>query len=111
VAEFFQRAETVELLKKLKLAGVKLTPAGRAPAAGALAGKTFVLTGTLEDLSRAEATARIEALGGRVTSSVTSKTDYVLAGADAGSKLDRARELGVRVLTQSEWEEMTRHAR
>ena len=66
------------------------------------AGKTFVLTGTLPTLTREEATAKIEAAGGKVTGSVSRKTDFVLAGAEAGSKLDKAKELSVKILDEAE---------
>jgi DNA ligase (NAD+) len=70
------------------------------------AGKTFVLTGTLPTLTREEATAKIEAAGGKVSGSVSKKTDFVLAGAEAGSKLDKAKDLGVKILSEAEFLEM-----
>jgi len=70
---------------------------------GPLAGRTFVLTGTLPTLSRDDAKALLEAAGAQVAGSVSKKTDYVIAGADAGSKLTKAQELGVAVLTEDEW--------
>ena len=67
-----------------------------------MAGQTFVLTGTLPNLKREEATAKIEAAGGRVSSSVSKKTDYVVAGTEAGSKLEKAEKLGVKIIDEAE---------
>ena len=93
------RAEIAQL-RELGLTWPKSAPAAP-PTDGPLSGKTFVLTGTLDDLTRSEAKARIEARGGKVTGSVSKKTDYLVAGADPGSKLAKARELEVEVLDQS----------
>jgi NAD-dependent DNA ligase len=71
-----------------------------------LARKTFVLTGTLPSMTREEATEKIEALGGHVTGSVSRKTDYVLAGAEPGSKFDKAKEFGVRIIDEAEFRKM-----
>jgi DNA ligase (NAD+) len=96
-------ARNRELLKRLRKAELNFTSALYNPAAalGPLAGKTFVLTGTLPTLKREEAAARIEALGGKVSGSVSKKTDYVVAGEDAGSKLDKAQKLGVTVIDEA----------
>ena len=92
------------LVEKLRKAGLNFQSElfqARATA-GPLAGKTLVLTGTLPGLKREEATAKIEAAGGKVSGSVSKKTDYVVAGGEAGSKLDKAQKLGVRIIDESE---------
>jgi DNA ligase (NAD+) len=106
VREFFEEPRNQELLRRLQQAGVRMegprTPAAEAGAgSGALAGKTFVLTGTLASLSRDEAAAAIATLGGKVSGSVSRKTDWLVVGAEAGSKLDKARELGVETLDEA----------
>jgi len=90
-----------ELVADLRAQGVRLEEEGRPPGEGPLAGRTFVLTGTLPDLTREDATERILAAGGRVTSSVSKKTDYVVAGDSPGSKLEKAERLGVPVLDEA----------
>ncbi len=78
-----------------------------APAAASpISGKTVVLTGTLDSMTRGEAKARAEALGAKVAGSVSKKTDYVVVGADAGSKAKKAQELGVTMLSEQEWLEL-----
>jgi DNA ligase (NAD+) len=77
---------------------------------GALAGKVLVFTGTLETMTRPEAKVTAEKLGARVTDTVSKKTDLVIAGADAGSKAKRAAELGVRIISEAEWRELTNGA-
>ena len=89
----------------LRVSGDKAT--GRAMLRAPFAGKTFVLTGTLPTLTREEATAKIEALGGKVSGSVSKKTDFVLAGEEAGSKLTKAQELGVKILNEAEFQNMS----
>jgi DNA ligase (NAD+) len=98
-----------ELVKRLRAAGLNFQSQRHQPqaAAGPLAGKTLVLTGTLPTLTREAAAAKIEALGGKVSGSVSKKTDYVVAGADAGSKLEKAQKLGVKIIGEAElleWE-------
>ena len=97
-----------DLLARLKAAGVNFKSALYNPAAalGPFAGKTFVLTGTLPTMSREEASAKVEALGGKVSSSVSKKTDYVLAGDEAGSKLEKAQKLGVKIIDEAEFVRM-----
>ncbi|HSC01045.1 MAG TPA: BRCT domain-containing protein, partial [Burkholderiaceae bacterium] len=100
---FFDQPHNREVVEQLRAAGVLWDEHAGARADAApkpLAGKTFVLTGTLPTWGRDEAKALIEAAGGKVTGSVSKKTDFVVAGAEPGSKLDRARELGVAVLDE-----------
>ncbi len=107
IREYFANPRNRELLKRLQEAGVKESPP-EARAAGPLAGKTFVFTGGLAHFSREEAKALVTARGGKVSSSVSAKTDYVVAGTDPGSKFAKARELGVTILSEAEFEEMVR---
>ncbi len=101
IVEFFSIAANRKLVERLREAGLTLT--GHKKQRGTkLVGKTFVLTGTLAHFTRDEAKKMIEDAGGKVTGSVSKKTDYVVAGADAGSKLDKAKELGVHVIDEKE---------
>jgi DNA ligase (NAD+) len=105
IREFFDEPTNRELVKRLEAAG--LTFKGTKKQRGTkLAGKTFVLTGTLAKFTRDEAKKLIEAAGGRVSGSVSKKTDYVVAGTDAGSKLDKAKELGVAVIDENDMEKL-----
>jgi DNA ligase (NAD+) len=90
-----------ELIADLRAQGLQFEVEGPAPGEGPLAGQTFVITGTLPDLTREDATERIVGAGGRVTSSVSKKTDYLVAGASPGSKLEKAERLGVTVLDEA----------
>jgi len=102
IVEFFSEPHNREVIAALRKAGVTWPEHEPQQASSELSGKTFVLTGTLPHLTREEAKARIEALGGKVTGSVSKKTDYVVAGAEAGSKLAKAQELGVPLLDEAE---------
>lgn len=94
-------ARTRELVERLRDHGLQMEEEAPAPGQeGPLAGSTFVITGTLPSLSRERATERIEAAGGKVTGSVSRKTDYVVAGADPGSKYAKAKELGTEILDE-----------
>ncbi len=105
VTQFFESDASLETIEKLKAAGVNLSGVA-APEGGPFSGKTFVLTGTLERHTRKEAADKIKALGGKVSDSVSKKTDYVIAGEAAGSKRKKAESLGVMSLTEAEWEEL-----
>ncbi len=100
IRAFFREAHNRKVIDKLRKAGIHW-PVPKRIAAAALAGKTFVLTGALESLTREEAKERLRALGARATDSVSRKTDYVVVGADPGSKLDKARALGVKILDEA----------
>jgi DNA ligase (NAD+) len=102
VALFFKQHANREMIDRLKRAGVEMTAPKRARAAeGKLAGKTFVLTGTLPNLARDDAAEMIVAAGGKVTGSVSKKTDYVIAGDEPGSKLTKAEQLGIAILDEA----------
>jgi DNA ligase (NAD+) len=105
VKAFLENPENQTNIKRILEAGVTIEIQEQAVRA-ALAGKTFVLTGTLESMTRSEAKARIEALGGRTSSSVSSKTSFVVTGEDPGSKLDKAKMLGVTILHEREFIDM-----
>jgi DNA ligase (NAD+) len=102
VEEYFRTATNRTLVGRLTQAGLTMTEAGAVRGDGPLAGKTYVITGTLPNLSRQQATELIEQAGGRVAGSVSKKTDAVVAGDEAGSKLEKARALGVEVIDEAE---------
>jgi DNA ligase (NAD+) len=102
VVAFFGERRNVELIGRLERSGLELTEPGAAGGEGAFSGKTYVLTGTLPTLTRTEAVTLIETAGGRVAGSVSKKTDAVVAGEEAGSKLEKATALGVEVIDEAE---------
>ena len=108
VLGYFGSPAGKKVLARIRELGIKpqSEKVGATAPAGAFAGKTFVLTGTLPSMTREEAAAKIEAAGGKVSGSVSKKTDYVLAGAEAGSKLEKARQLGIRILGEAEFLKM-----
>jgi DNA ligase (NAD+) len=103
VAEFFKSAATRNMAGELEKLGLRMDEPGRVNSGGALAGRTFVFTGELKSMTRAEAQARVRELGGKEASSVSAKTSYVVAGSDPGSKYDKAKKLGVPVLSEAEF--------
>jgi len=111
VRDWFEDDGNLDLCRRLREACVRTELAGGAVGAEAdeaFAGKQFVLTGALPEMTRDEARELIEAAGGRVIGSVSKKTDYVLAGADPGSKLNKANELGIDVIDETEFKKMLR---
>lgn len=103
--EFFHEAHNLEILARLE-EKLHIEDAVAASAASAVSGKTVVFTGTLIHMTRSEAKSRAESLGAKVAGSVSAKTDYVVAGSDAGSKLKKAGELGIKVVSEKEWLEL-----
>jgi DNA ligase (NAD+) len=113
IADFFAEPHNLEIIEQLRSSGVRWkesdsetgrqagSVSGASPGSGKVRGKTFVLTGSLPNITRDEAKEKLEAEGGKVTGSVSRKTDFVVAGADAGSKLDKARELGISILDEA----------
>ena len=106
IKEFFMQEQTKDLIKKLQLAGVNTKAYEEENIDNRFEGKTFVLTGTLEEYTREEASNLIEKFGGKTSGTVSKKTDYVLAGQEAGSKLTKAQNLGITILTEQEFKEM-----
>ncbi len=106
IYEFFEQEQTKDLIQKLKDAGVNMETQNSESDDNRFEGMTFVLTGALEGYTRDEAGEIIENLGGKVSSSVSKKTSYVLAGEDAGSKLDKANQLGITVITEEQFNDM-----
>ncbi len=109
IVNFFEARANLDVIGELKERGVRMKSNSSGPSGTALAGKTFVVTGTLQGFTRDEVTRRLEDLGGRVSSSVSAKTDFVVAGSEAGSKLDKARGLGVRVLDENDLKELLKN--
>ncbi len=107
VLQFFSLEQSHALIADLKAAGVNMQ-SQKEIVDTRFQGKTFVLTGTLPTMTRSEASAIIESFQGKTASSVSKKTDYVLAGEDAGSKLRKARDLGVTILSEAEFLEMVK---
>ena len=108
VVGFFGEAHNRKILDDLTDALDIVDAAAPAAADAPLSGKTVVFTGTLESVSRSEAKAQAEGLGANVASSVSAKTDYLVVGADAGSKAKKAEALGVKTLTEAEWLKLAR---
>jgi DNA ligase (NAD+) len=108
IAEFFSESANQKIIKKLDKAGVRPTAEKRVLKSQTFAGKSFVFTGALANRSREEAGQLVMQHGAKISGSVSKKTDYVVVGADPGSKYDKAKELGVPVLTESEFEKLLR---
>ena len=101
IQEFFSERHNQQIIERLLAAGIHWPEQESSAAGRALQGRTFVLTGTLASMTRDEARERLQSLGARVSGSVSTKTDYVIAGEEAGSKLQKAKELGIKVLDEN----------
>ena len=106
IYEFFKQEQTIDLIDKLKSAGVNMESLEEESTDNRFEGMTFVLTGSLEQFTRDQASEIIEKMGGKTSSSVSKKTTYVLAGKDAGSKLTKAQNLGITVISENDFKEM-----
>ncbi|MFH1645200.1 MAG: NAD-dependent DNA ligase LigA [Candidatus Omnitrophota bacterium] len=107
IVEFFARPQTKKLLQKLKSAGVKMFEE-QSEKKSVLKGKTFVFTGGLQTLSRIQAQDYVKQLGGKISSSVSKKTDYVIAGSDPGSKYEKAKKLGLKIISETEFKKIVK---
>ena len=110
IRRFFHEKRNRDLIERLREEGLPFQYQAKRKIGGPLAGMTFVLTGTLPNLSREEAANLIEGAGGKVSGSVSKKTSYVVAGADPGSKLDKANTLGVKVIGEAALRELAERA-
>jgi len=106
IRKFFSQPQNAAVIEKLKAAGVQMEAARKERAAATLEGVTFVFTGGLESMTRSEAKRLVEGLGGRASSSVSKRTDYVVAGEDPGSKLQEAEKLGVKIISEQEFRDL-----
>ena len=108
LVEYFSLEQNIQLVAQLRELGVKMIPVEKKSDNGKFVGKTFVLTGTLPTLKRSEAAKIIEDLGGKTSSSVSKKTDFVVAGDAAGSKFTKAQQLGITIIKENQLIEMSR---
>ena len=106
ICEFFNQGQTIDLINKLKTAGINMKSLEEEITDNRFEGRVFVLTGSLETLTRGEASNIIEKFGGKTSGTVSKKTDYVLAGEEAGSKLDKAQKLGIKIIDEEEFKNM-----
>ena len=106
IYDFFRQEQTIDLINRLKQAGVNMNYLKEESGDERFYGKTFVLTGSLDKYTREEASKIIEDFGGKTSSSVSKKTSYLIAGEDAGSKLKKAKELGVKIISEDEFDAM-----